>query len=259
MFLRQLPMMLWKKWIDVKELQPKTVELFKSLLAKIPDIDWHAQGLLLAIGQRDGLGAILDIFMKRITEDKNHGNKLLRKERYESIPYHFNPDLQQFISEHPKYEKKMSDWMAKMTKDWSIYNWHVGNFILRIGKGYTEIIQKTIKKGGDVNLMKAARIIHSLDGSDIDLCVEIIRRTDDQKIINQIDSNIYTTGVVSGEYGIAQAYENKAKELEKYKTDESERVRKFAERMTGSLLDSAKKERQRTDEEKQLRKIEFEG
>jgi len=259
MFLQQLPMMLWKKWIDVKELQPKTVKLFRNLLVKIPDIDWHAQGLLLAIGQRDGLDAILDVFMERIIKDKGYGNKLLRKERYESIPYHFNPDLQQFISNHSEYEEKMSSWIAKMTKDWSVYNWHVGNFIQRIGKGFSEIIRKTIEKGGDENLMKAARIIHSIDGSGIDLCIEIIRRTDNKKIINQVDSNIYTTGVVSGEYGIAQAYENKAKELEKYKTDESEGVRKFAERMMGSLLDSAKRERQHTDEEKQLRKIEFEG
>lgn len=259
MFLQQLPMMLWKKWIDVKELQPKTVKLFINLLIKIPDIDWHAQGLLLAIGQRDGLGVILDVFMERILKDKDHGNKLLRKERYESIPYHFNPDLQQFISNHPGYEEKMNSWITKMTNDWSVYNWHVGNFIQRIGKGFSEIIRKTIEKGDDENLMKAARIIHSMDGSDIDLCIEIIRRTDNKKIINQVDSNIYTTGVVSGEYGIAQAYENKAKELEKYKTNENERIRKFADRMIGSLLDSAKRERQHTDEEKQLRKIEFEG
>ena len=70
---------------------------------------------------------------------------------------------------------------------------------------------------------------------------------------------MYTTGVVSGEYGIAQAYEGKAKMLEKYKTDKSERVKKFAERMIVSFLDSAKRERQHADEEKQLRKIEFEG
>ena len=70
---------------------------------------------------------------------------------------------------------------------------------------------------------------------------------------------MYTTGVITGEYGIAQAYENKAKALGKYKADESERVRQFADRMIKSFLDSAKRERQRADEEKQLRKIEFEG
>jgi hypothetical protein len=53
---------------------------------------------------------------------------------------------------------------------------------------------------------------------------------------------IYTTGVVSGEYGLAEAYKNKAKMLEKYKNDESDRVKKFAERMISSFLDSAKRE-----------------
>ena len=77
--------------------------------------------------------------------------------------------------------------------------------------------------------------------------------------MSQIDSNMYTTGVVSGEYGLVEAYEGKAKMLEKYKADESERVKKFADRMSKSFLDSAKRERQRADEEKQLRKIEFEG
>ena len=101
--------------------------------------------------------------------------------------------------------------------------------------------------------------MHSIDGTNIDLCIEIVRRTDNKRILSQVDSNMYTTGVVSGEYGIAQAYEGKAKMLEKYKTDKSERVKKFAERMIGSFLDSAKRERQRADEEKQLRKIEFEG
>jgi len=70
---------------------------------------------------------------------------------------------------------------------------------------------------------------------------------------------MYTTGVVSGEYGIAEAYEKKAERLEKYKGDESERVKTFVNRMIKSFQESAKKERQRADEEKQLRKIEFEG
>ena len=47
--------------------------------------------------------------------------------------------------------------------------------------------------------------------------------------------------------------------LKKYLVDESERVRIFAKDMINSFLESAKRERQRADEEKQLRRIEFEG
>jgi hypothetical protein len=55
------------------------------------------------------------------------------------------------------------------------------------------------------------------------------------------------------------AFEGKAKTLEKFKNDESERVRKFVARMIKSFQESARRERQRADEERELRKIEFEG
>ena len=199
--------------------------------------------------------------MGRIRKDEKKEKKSRRitDERYEAVPYHFNPGLSKFIVERPEYIKIAGDWVSKMTADWSIYNWHVSHFFQRLGNGFSEIIASLIERGGDDNLLKAARAMHSIDGTNFELCIEIIRKTDNKKILNQIDSNMYTTGVVSGEYGLAEAYEGKVKMLEKYKTDESERVKKFADRMSKSFLDSAKRERQRADEEKQLRKIEFEG
>ena len=261
-FFSELPMATHRKWIDVKELRPETIEFLKEKMIEIPDIDWHVQGLLLEIGEVYGLEPVLGVFMGRIGKDEKKKEKEGRRitdERYEVIPYHFNPGLSKFIVEHPEYIKIAGDWVSKMTADWSIYNWHVSHLFQRLGKGFSEIIASLIERGGDDNLLKAARAMHSIDGTNFELCIEIIRKTDNKKILSQIDSNMYTTGVVSGEYGLAEAYEGKAKMLEKYKADESERVKKFADRMSKSFLDSAKRERQRADEEKQLRKIEFEG
>ena len=261
-FFSELPMATHRKWIDIKELSPETVEFLQEKMVEIPDIDWHVQGLLLEIGEIYGLESVLDVFMKRIRKDEKKKEKKGRRitdERYEAIPYHFNPGLSKFIVDHPEYIKIAGEWIAKMTTDWSIYNWHVSHFLQRIGKGFEEILSSLIQKGDDDSLLKAARAMHSIDGTNLDLCIEIVRRTDNKRILSQVDSNMYTTGVVSGEYGISEAYGKRAEALEKYKTDESERVRKFAEKMIGSFLDSSKRERQRADEEKQLRKIEFEG
>ena len=261
-FFSELPMATHRKWIDVKKLHSETIDFLKEKMIEIPDIDWHAQGLLLEIGEVYGLEPVLDVFMGRIRKDekkKEEEGRRITDERYEVIPYHFNPGLSKFIVEHPEYIKIAGDWISKMTTDWSIYNWHVSHLFQRLGKGFSEIIASLIEKGGDDNLLKAARAMHSIDGTNFELCIDIVRQTDNKRILSQIDSNMYTTGVVSGEYGLVEAYENKAKMLEKYKTDENERVKKFADRMSKSFLDSAKRERQRADEEKQLRKIEFEG
>lgn len=261
-FFSELPMATHRKWVDVKELNRETIKFLQEKMVEIPDVDWHVQGLLLEIGEQHGLKPVLEVFMERIRKDerkKEKGGQHLLGDRYEVVPYHFNPGLSKFIVEHPDYVKIAGEWISEMTTDWSTYNWHVSHLFQRLGKGFDEILASLIEKGDDNSLLKAARAMHSIDGTNLDLCIEIVRRTDNKRILSQIDSNMYTTGVVSGEYGLVKAYESRAKTLEKYKTDESERVRKFAERMIGSFLDSAKRERQRADEEKQLRKIEFEG
>jgi len=261
-FFSELPMATHRKWIDVKKLQLETVDFLKEKMIEIPDIDWHVQGLLLEIGEVYGLEPVLDVFMKRVRKDEEKKEKEGRRitdERYEVIPYHFNPGLSKFIVEHPEYIKIAGEWISKMTTDWSLYNWHVSHLFQRLGKGFDQILALLIEKGDDNSLLKAARAMHSIDGTNLELCIEIVRKTNNKRILSQIDSNMYTTGVVSGEYGLAEAYENKAKAMERYKDDKSERVRNFANRMIGNFLDSAKRERQRADEEKQLRKIEFEG
>jgi hypothetical protein len=261
MFLSELSIATHRGWISVKELLPETIELLKEKMVELSDIDWRLQELLLAIGECYGLKAVLDVFMKRIEKDVGIKEKISRDpdERYEAIPYHFNPDLNKFMAEHPDYEKVTSEWTAKMTTEGSIYNWHVGNFLQNVEKGFDKVLTSLIQKGDDENLMKAARAMQSIDSVNFDICLEIIRRTDNEKIIKLVGANMYSTGVVSGEYGISEAYEKKAEQFKKYLADESERVRSFTKRMIESFQASAKRERQQTDEEKQLRRIEFEG
>ncbi|MBA7527310.1 hypothetical protein ES705_19486 [subsurface metagenome] len=261
MFLSEISIATRRRWINIKELLPGTIELLKEKMVELFKIDWRIQELLLAIGDCYGLKAVLDVFMKRIEKDIERKEKTGWEsgERYEAIPYHFNPDLNKFMVEHPDYEKVTRGWTAKMTTNWSIYNRHVGNFLRKVEKGFDKVLTSLIQKGDDENLMKAARAMQSIDSVNFDICLEIIRRTDNEKIIKLVGANMYSTGVVSGEYGISEAYEKKAEQLKKYLANDSERVRIFAKRMIKSFLESAKRERQQADEEKQLRRIEFEG
>jgi len=262
MFFRHLPLVIARGWISVQELRSETVEFLKEKMIDLRDVDWQVQELLRAIGQRYGVRAVLDVFLKRIQKDtKRRGEqKQFEYEYYEAIPYHFNSGLSDFIAQSPEYKEVAVRWVAEMTANWSIYNWHVGYFLQRIGKGLSEILMVLIEEGNDDSLMKAARAMHSIEGGvDFDLCIEIIRRTDNRKILSQVATNMYATGVVSGEYGIAVTHEKKAEALKKFKDDESERVRNFAADMMKSFQDSAQRERQRAEEDKLVRRIEFQG
>ena len=89
--------------------------------------------------------------------------------------------------------------------------------------------------------------------------MEIIGKTDSKIVIGHIHAQLFSTGVVSGEYGIANAYDSKAKSLEAYLENDNPRIKKFVKKIIQEFITSATRERQRTDEERQSRQIEFEN
>lgn len=262
LYLSEMQFILWKNWIPFDKLSKSIVDFFIEKIVTTRDLDWHIQGLLLAIGKREGLKSIMDVFEKRIlfeVKNKESRKSWLNSDRYDAVPNHFNPDLREFISSHPDYLKIAGELASKMTTDWSIYNWNIGEFFQEIGRNFDEIVMALIQKGDDENLMRAARALFSISGADFKLCIEIVRRTQNEGILNEVRSAMYGTGVVSGEYGLSNAYVAKASALEKYKEDQSDQVKDFVQQMIVSFTDRAAAERKRADEEIQLRKIEFEG
>lgn len=256
--LSQLYIAIARDWIHMTELLGETVNFIASKLIEVPDLDWEMQDLLLEIGHREGCRFVLNLVMKRIRFYESL-KKAHAGEYYESIPFHIDPRLQQFIGENAEYKETMAEWLGSMTAEWSIYNWEVSRFLQTIERNFDEILLALIEKGDDNSLDRAATAIHSMERSSTRLSIEIARRTENEDILHKISANLLSTGVVSGEYGIAIAFENKAKELEQYQGDSSERVRTFVGLAVQNLKEAAKRERQRAEESMQLRRIEFEG
>ncbi len=251
-----------KNWTDFSEFSPAGKEKLKEWLIALPDIDWHTQEVLVNLGKND-LKIILDIFWGRIEHEiqyKETHKSIIDRVHYDAVPYHMNEQLVKRIGEDPQYLQLLSSWLNNLTSDWSLYNWNIGEFLTRIGTSTRAVIMSLIEKDDHESLAKASHLISRMDGNnDFDLCMEIVKRTDNKKILSTIESTLYSTGVVSGEYGIANAYHSKAQTLEGYLNNENERVRKFAQKLRRHMLQSAERERKNADEGKQLRKKEFEG
>ncbi|OGI90392.1 hypothetical protein A2911_00155 [Candidatus Nomurabacteria bacterium RIFCSPLOWO2_01_FULL_40_15] len=253
MYLRELPFASHRKWMSFRDWSADGIKFIKQQLVQLRDLDWHMQGMMLEL-ETDPIHIILEIFKKRIEKDKKN------EEHYEVIPYHFNPDLQKYIAEHEKYITEMVGWLKDMTPDWSVYNWNVTHFIQRIGgASYSSILLKLIENADKAMLKKAAYALNAFDGADFSLCFEIVKRTDDEDILNRIGGAMSGTGVVSGEDGLARAYEAKAKELESYITSKDARIKVFATKMRKAFEESAQREYQRANTRKKTRQIEFRG
>lgn len=255
------------KWLDLS-LTSKTFKKF--LLKKVveaPDLDWHLQEFLIALCNKD-FDCIMDVFRQRIAraitlnkKDKSRGMKrLLKRKEFEAMPYHVNPKLQKLLTEDKeKLSNTLKIWLQKMTSSWSLYNWEVSRFLESIKADRWQVLSDIIAKGTDQDLLRVAYAIESISRADIDLCMQIVGQTDNERIHGKIQSIMYSTGTVSGEYGIADAYKGKIEALQKYKKSSNKRVKNFSTKMIGYLQESETAERKRVAEEVQLRKIQFEG
>ncbi len=255
------------KWLDLSS----TSKAFKKFLLKkvveVPDLDWHLQEFLIALCNKD-FDCIIDVFRQRIVravmlnkKDKSRGMKrLLKRKEFEAMPYHVNPDLQKLLTEDAeRLSNILKSWMRKMTSGWSLYNWEVSRFLESVKADRWQVLSDIIAKGSDQDLLRVAYAIESISRADIDLCMQIVGQTDSKRIHRKIQSIMYSTGTVSGEYGIADAYKGKIEALQKYKKSTNKRIKNFATEMIGYLQKSEVAERKRVAEEIQLRKIQFEG
>lgn len=254
------------RWIDLSLTSKPFKRYLLRRVVEVPELNWELQEFLIELCEKNTT-CIMSVFEKRIArsirlekDDKTRGQKRwMKPKEFEAIPYHFNPDLQKLLTESKDFSTLIRAWVGKMDLDWSSYNWEVSQFLEGVGVDRRQVLFDIVEQGNDDDLLRVSYAIEGIDTADFELCVHIIGRTDNKKVHDKIESVMYATGVVSGEYGIAEAYEKKSEMLKKYLDNGNDRVKKFSQEMIEGLKQRAEEERKRVAEEIQLRKINFEG
>jgi hypothetical protein len=103
-------------------------------------------------------------------------------------------------------------------------------------------------------------VLRSYDGQGFlhDVCRAAVEALPaDHPSLSEVYAVIYTTGMTSGEYGLAEAYDTKAKNLSPWLDDPSDKVKRFAKEAIAALTATSGDERRRADEEIELRKHKF--
>lgn len=253
------------KWLDLSLTSATFKKFLLRKVVEASDLDWHLQEFLIALCDKD-FDCVADVFKQRIKRadalqkrDESRGMKRwMKRKEFEAIPYHLNPDMQSLISSDEKFPKKIHEWISAMTLGWSTYNWEVSRFLEALKIDRMKVFSEVVENGNDNDLIRVINAMDGTHGADLEFCLKIVGKTDNSKIHKMIGGTIYSIGTVSGEYGIADAYKDRANSLEKYKKSKNKRIKKFANEMIASLLKSEEHERKRVAEEIQLRKMEFE-
>lgn len=230
-----------------------------ALLLKLVDVgnlSHDHQNILLKLINED-VPSLLSFFAARIKYAESH-TELRHSYEYDAVPYHLNDELLKAVSETTDYNELFSTLLDGFSVKWSYANAETAQLLKQFG-GYKQPLLDYIKKADNDGLKKVILFCHSVEPIDMEIAFEIVKRTNDKDIWSSVSSLLYATGVVSGEYGIANAHQARLEEIKaKYVKSKNARVSEFAKMEADSLQKAIKAERQRTEEELRLRKIDFE-
>lgn len=245
-----------RRELDTSILSEKVRNKLLQVLVEVEDLSYEYQELLL---QLEGAEArnILKFFMKRV-QLKQSSHKRAREENYEPVPYHLNKDLIKAIRDDEEYTDIVKEAVATFTEKWSVYNSELSRLFRRTGH-YKDALIEFVRGANKQELKKVLNFCDAFEPIDLDVAVEVAKKTTDKKIRSSIRSRMYNTGVVSGEYGLANEHQRKLDYLkEKYGNDKNPKLQSFIKETLEWLDGLVKDERQRTKEELRLRKVEFE-
>jgi transcriptional regulator with XRE-family HTH domain len=119
---------------------------------------------------------------------------------------------------------------------------------------------KQIYTGGDSELEFVARVLRAYSGETFihPIARELIKRLPSgSPLVTEVEIALQSTGVVSGEYGMAEAYERKRLEVLDWLQDPNDRIRTFAVKYISELESMRDSERARAEESIALRKFNY--
>ncbi|MEO7861302.1 MAG: PilZ domain-containing protein [Nitrospirales bacterium] len=179
------------------------------------------------------------------------------EEQFEAVPFELQ-GLETTLSKDPQLAiNKGLVWFAQ---DRELFQFRGGRLLSRAFPNCTPefvaALAESVKAGGDTEADYSLAILQDYPGETSTYVVlkEIVSRFphDDRKM-SGVQSSINSTGVVSGEFGLAEAWRVKKESLTPWLTDKRREVKAFAEQHIAELDRMIASERRRVEAEREMR------
>lgn len=236
-------------------------EVLKNLRL-LPQIDYQAEDVLAAIAEREP-SLVVEYLCDRLYDPHATVAAVAEKagDDYEELPYQFHT-LQDSLSKDPR--AVVAEVLDRYSADDSLFEFRGAKLLQAIFPQFSEDFQaelvRLVRDGGEKGLEFVAGVLRAYGGEAFIQTVakELIKRLPrSSPLINEVEIALMSTGVVSGEYGMAEAYDRKRSEVLDWLQDPDECVRTFAAKYVNELQAMSESERRRVDESIAVRKFEY--
>ena len=246
----------------IAELMPEERREVLKNLYLLPQIDYQAEDVLAVIAEREPRD-VVDFFCARLYEPHERTTALSEKENveYEELPFQFHT-LQDSLSSDPvMVVQKVLDCYRK---DALLFEFRGAKLLQVIFPHFSTALQEAllrlINEGGDTEMEFVAGVLRAYSGETFihPVARELIKRLPPgSPFVTEVEIALQSTGVVSGEYGMAEEYEKKRLEVMDWLQDPDDRIRNFAANYIAELEVMRDSERARAEESIALRKFNY--
>jgi hypothetical protein len=199
-------------------------------------------------------GAVWTFFKERL--DRAEGSDT--ENRYEAIPYHLDELVKPLAQDAHLAVSAVRSWYAP---DDNLFTYSGGRLLHAVFPQITDAFEAELlalaQTGNDEDINFVLSILRSYDGGTFlhqvgKALVEALPEGD--KRINEVTIILESTGVVSGEFGMVQAYQRQKEEIRDWLSDPRAKVRGFAELHMRSLDRAIAAEQRRSETAHELRR-----
>ncbi|HWF62560.1 MAG TPA: PilZ domain-containing protein [Nitrospira sp.] len=178
-------------------------------------------------------------------------------EQFQAVPFEFQ-ELEKVLSKDPQLAiSKGLSWFAQNQEQ---FRFRGGSLLSRAlpncSSEFAAALADLVKAGSDMETDFSLAVLQNYPGETSTYVVlkEIVSRFphDDRKM-SGVRISIDSTGVISGEFGLADAWRGKKESLRPWLTDERQAVKAFAEKHIAELDRMIAAERRRVEAERAMR------
>lgn len=225
-------------------------------LIRLEEIDYHAEEILSILASRHPM-KVLDYFIGRIRRVVE-----AESEKFEAVPY----DFQKAHEELAKYPKECLGRVSQLfTDDYTKFGYWGAKLLKGIFADlphpFEQELLALVSSGDSRSMELVLAVLRNFDADKVDvrgICMAIVMELpEDDPLLGEVEAVLDSTGVLTGEYGYAEALEQKRRDLQDWLESPGAKVRKFAQAYSDSLEKRAESERARATEGIALRKARY--
>ena len=201
---------------------------------------------------------VLDFFRRRQEIDITNENN---GERFEAIPYEFH-SLNEPLSKNPLLAVNIVREMYETDK--TLFRFRGARLLSNIfnadNADFQAALIDLISTGGEDNVNFVSDVISNYEGEQVlePVFWSLIEYGPDNEDFHvKVLIAIQSSGVVHGEFGMAEAYENKIKFVSSWLNNKSSKIKKFAQWFIDLASKDAFEERKRSEVRSELHKLKY--